>query len=430
MTGAKISVKRDDRGVWYCRPYLGLTASGRPYRPRRSFPECRTEAEALEAAREWAAELTSGGRVPSMALTDLLEGYVGVCAAMGASPNSVATYRTYMGYVRRGFRRGARADELTSLDFTAFQRRLLERGGEGGAPLSRTTVSGCYQFLRGAYRYLVAQGVVSENPMLAAAKPGPERREAAALDEYDLRSLAAWIDRALKKDAVPARDRVTAMGCWIALHTGLRAGEVCALRRRDVSAARGWVHVGGTVVEAGGPPRRKEKPKSSRSRRNVSVTPAEVAAIGRFEAWQGRELGVAGGSAFLVSADGEPMRPSALSSAFKRVARSLGLDPRASFHTLRHTHASWLISRGIDLITLSERLGHGSPDVTSKIYGHVVSGRDSAAAREIDALLREMGPAGDVAKACQPGASPQSGHTGGAAGQGPETGLIGGPSDK
>lgn len=407
---------RDANGTWWCRPYLGTGPDGRPRRPRRSFPGIEGEAEALEAARAWVERETSGGAVPSMALADLLEGYIGVLAAMGASPNSTATYRTYLGYVRRGFRRGARADELGPLDFTRFQVRLLESGGRGGSPLSRSTVNGVHQFLRGAYRYLVAQGVVASNPLLSTEHPRQERREALALDERDLGALAGWIDAALEGGA-PA-ERALALGCWLSLHTGMRAGEVCALRRRDVSPLRGWVHVGGTVVEAGGPPRRKEKPKSARSRRNVSVTPGEVAVLRAYEGWQEGRIGGSGGT-FLVSADGGPMRPSSLSRSFKALARGLGLDGRATFHTLRHTHATWLISRGIDLITLSERLGHSSPDITSKVYGHVVAGRDMAAAESIDALMR------DVAKPCQPGPPAGGGLDGETAGGGGRTGPPG-----
>jgi integrase len=63
----------------------------------------------------------------------------------------------------------------------------------------------------------------------------------------------------------------------------------------------------------------------------------------------------------------------------------LGLD--ISFHALRHTHASYLIDLGIDVVTISKRLGHSSPAVTLQIYAHLFRKDDSKAAAAIDKAL-------------------------------------------
>ena len=61
--------------------------------------------------------------------------------------------------------------------------------------------------------------------------------------------------------------------------------------------------------------------------------------------------------------------------------------PRVTFHALRHTHASVLINAGLDVLTISRRLGHSKPSVTLYIYGHLIKGADAVAADAIDALL-------------------------------------------
>jgi integrase len=61
--------------------------------------------------------------------------------------------------------------------------------------------------------------------------------------------------------------------------------------------------------------------------------------------------------------------------------------PRVSFHSLRHTHASMLIRAGVDILTVSRRLGHGKPSVTLDCYGHLVEGSDAAAAKAIEGLI-------------------------------------------
>jgi integrase len=77
--------------------------------------------------------------------------------------------------------------------------------------------------------------------------------------------------------------------------------------------------------------------------------------------------------------------PRAFSKEWARVAKAIGF-PGLSFHALRHTHASQLIDAGIDIVTISKRLGHAKPDITLRIYAHLFRKDDSKAAAINDAL--------------------------------------------
>ena len=61
--------------------------------------------------------------------------------------------------------------------------------------------------------------------------------------------------------------------------------------------------------------------------------------------------------------------------------------PDVTFHGLRHTHASQLIAGGVDIVTVSKRLGHAKPSVTLAIYAHMFHTDDSKAAAAINAAL-------------------------------------------
>jgi len=61
-----------------------------------------------------------------------------------------------------------------------------------------------------------------------------------------------------------------------------------------------------------------------------------------------------------------------------------------SFHALRHTHASALIAAGLDVVTVSRRLGHGSPGITLAIYAHRFANTDTAATRAMDAAMGKV----------------------------------------
>jgi integrase len=62
----------------------------------------------------------------------------------------------------------------------------------------------------------------------------------------------------------------------------------------------------------------------------------------------------------------------------------------AFLHSLRHTHASSLIAAGVDVLTISRRLGHATPSITLGIYGHLFSNTDDRAAQVIEALFAKV----------------------------------------
>jgi integrase len=60
-------------------------------------------------------------------------------------------------------------------------------------------------------------------------------------------------------------------------------------------------------------------------------------------------------------------------------------------HALRHTYASQLIDAGVDIVTISRRLGHAKPDITLRIYAHLFRKDDSKAANAINGALAALG---------------------------------------
>jgi integrase len=84
--------------------------------------------------------------------------------------------------------------------------------------------------------------------------------------------------------------------------------------------------------------------------------------------------------------DGAYQSPRAFSTRWRYTVERLKL-PAVTWHSLRHSHASMLIDAGIDVVTISKRLGHAKPDITLRVYSHLFTQSDAKAAEAINAAL-------------------------------------------
>lgn len=154
----------------------------------------------------------------------------------------------------------------------------------------------------------------------------------------------------------------------LALATGLRRGELLGLQWGDVGLDAGTLRVERSVEETKAGLRVKP-PKTKRGRRNLNLPPETIAML-RAHKVETLKVRLALGMANIVSdtlvfstVGGDLLSPDNLSRDWRRVSTSRKL-PRVSFHALRHTHASVLIRKGVDILTISRRLGHYKPSIT------------------------------------------------------------------
>lgn len=378
----------------YVRPYLGRTPDGRPIRPQHVLSGDPGDVAALEAeARAWLERVhpeAAAGVGASHRLGDMLERYVLMLEQNGHSANTVRTYRSRIRYAAPIARRPVR--EVRTYDVEMLFHHLIRPKGQGGLGLSNNTAIQFGWFLSGAFGWMASHGIVDHNPVRDATMPERGVYEAECFEGQDFEAISAALEGLrgpcdARAGADELRKREVGFAAYLALHTGMRVGEVCALRQRDARLARGHVHVGGTVVEVGGV-RRQSHTKGKKSR-NVAVSAAVADAIRAHGAAQAERLGRRGPDSPLVSVDGGIMRPTELSHDFSALCRSLGLGRGLTFHSLRHTHATMLLADGVDVKTVSERLGHSSPRVTMDIYAHVLPGRDAQAAEAFSRIAAQ-----------------------------------------
>ena len=147
-------------------------------------------------------------------------------------------------------------------------------------------------------------------------------------------------------------------------YTGMRIGEVLALRKSDVHITpdRSYVSVTGTYSYI--QKKRKERTKTKASKRDVDLPPKAVEIY--HEACELSKVDF-----LFVNSKQKTHKPPAISKSLKRREIKLNFNKHLTTHIFRHTHISKLAELGVPLHAIKERVGHESSDITEKIYLHV-----------------------------------------------------------
>jgi integrase len=255
------------------------------------------------------------------------------------------------------------------------------RDGKAGglAPRTRRHI---HRILSAALTRAVEQQLIARNPCDAFKKrlPKVERREMATLTAEQAQRLL---------DAI--RHNRVYWPVLIALATGMRRGEVLALRWRNADLDRGSLRVVESLEQTKAGLRFKA-PKSEKARA-ITLPAFAIAELRRLKREQAEELlrlGVRQGADTLLFArvDGEPMPPRSLTHEFAKVAGRVEDIPRVRFHDLRHSHATQLLLAAVHPKVAQERLGHSSISITLDLYSHVSATMQEDAAAKLDMAFK------------------------------------------
>lgn len=308
------------------------------------------------------------------------------------------TFERWSGFVHKRFIPEFGTVQLAKLSkdrVVAAYTKWLKSGGRKGYPLAPLTVKHLHRALSHALKRAVADGKVIRNVCDHIELPRVVAKEMHFLDECQ----AGYLLEAL-------RDTPLALVVKVALHSGLRRGELLALTWDAVEFDQERIVVRQSLEQTRAGIRVKE-PKTKGSRRSVSLDAGLMDELRRHRLFQRKErmaLGLPSTDKDFVfpqppysrgSKHQHPVGPNvawpphSLSSSFRwyvtEKATELPADLR--FHDLRHTHVALLGQAGVHPQVVSERLGHSSVSFTLQIYGHTFDQQDKEAASAIAAVL-------------------------------------------
>jgi integrase len=318
------------------------------------------------------------------------------------------TRRTYEGYIARHIRPALGKLQVGQLDgevFDSFYAQLrrcrIRCGGKAGLvdhrttrphecddrchphrcrPMSVSTVRQIHWILSGAMSRAVRWRWITTNPLDGAEPPSarapnpspPTAKQAARI------LAAAWDE-----------DAAWGTFVWLAMTTGARRGELCAIRRSHVDVDASILTIARSVTELG----RQEKDTKTHQQRRISLDAETVEILSTHIATLDETAAMLDvepdGETFLFSyspTGDAPMHPSSVTHRYARLVDRLNIN--TTLHKLRHYNATELVSAGVDLRTIAGRLGHGGGGTTTlRVYAAWVSEADQRAAAAVASKL-------------------------------------------
>ena len=235
--------------------------------------------------------------------------------------------------------------------------------------LSPSTVRYAYSVLRTALGRALKQGKVIRNVATLADPPAKGQREIRPLGRDQVRAFLEGIHG-------DPREALYVAACG----TGLRQGELLALRWSDVDLERGELTVRHTLQRF---TRQLAPTKTERSQRTLRLPRQVTAALAEHRSQQA--IVPLSGLVF-TTLTGVPLDSANVTRSLQRCLQRLGL-PRQRFHDLRHAFATLMIEGGEDLGVVSRILGHSNLATTADVYAHLTPAMLDRAADRMDAIL-------------------------------------------
>ena len=281
---------------------------------------------------------------------------------------------------------GAAMQRIQPSHLAELYATLMREGAVGGKPLAARTVNHVHRLLHRAFGHAVTWGLIHGNPAAHARPPRVIDTEIEIPDEAEIAAVLRRLEE---------RNRQMRVLATTALATGARRGELCGLTWRDFNAKVGTIRIERsleTTEEAG---LRIKAPKTKNGRRTIDIPASAVAELqAHWKAQQEERLAFGLGRAtpndlIFAMADGSPLEPDTLSRNW--LNNTLAATGRPiNLHALRHHHASSLIRAGVDVLTLSRRLGHANAAITLRVYGHLYPNTDDKALQAIEAMFARV----------------------------------------
>ena len=258
--------------------------------------------------------------------------------------------------------------KLTPPDVQALYSELLKT-------LSPNTVGKVHRLLHAAMKRALLSGLVVRNVIEATECPTPIAPP----------EIVTFTRDEIEKIYEAAKSYVGGRYfplVYLAISTGMRMGELLALRRQDIRGNE--ISISRNLQELNSGKLIISPPKTRAGRRIITVPP-DVIRVVLAPLSSSTVTGI--DSYIFATGNGTPISPRNIGRAWRGIMKLAGIQYR-NFHVLRHTHATDLLAQGVPIVEVAHRLGHARVSHTLELYGHAIPTYDQKISEKVAYLYR------------------------------------------
>ena len=280
-------------------------------------------------------------------------------------------------------------DIMKFYDLLEKDTQLVRKKGNNGSktkkPLSGKTILEHHRLLRAMLHKAVYWQLIVANPAERVQPPKARKPKRRSYDDEQTKILLENLE------LLSSEDTKYKVAIILTVFTGVRLGELMGLEWQDVDFKNGIISINRSSQYLADMGVFTKVPKTESSIREIAIPEFIISLLEKYKLWYEEQKSIYGelwtnSDRLFVQADGKPMHPSTISKWFVKYVGQIGL-PVINFHGLRHTNASLLVAKNIDIAVISARLGHAQISTTLDFYVHPLLSHNRKAGYALENLL-------------------------------------------
>lgn len=377
-----ISQRKD--GTWTARLNLGLDSDGK--RKIKAFYG-KTEREVKNKLKEYKKELIKNDfvEVQKTTVKEYMENWLVNVKRGELKPSSydrleqTCNYQIFphIGYMQ--------IHNLTSADIQNLINVLSDKG------YSYSSIKKAYNAINSCFTLAYNRGEIRRNPAICISLPNQIKKEESEIIFYEAEEIDLIEKYALEKYKNGKYKYDNGWYIILLLYTGLRIGEMLALKWENVNLINNTIRVSGNLKAVKNRDKTSDKsykiieqsPKTKSGNRIIPLADRAREALEYLSQHRHNDKYVA------TTKNGKNISARNIDRTFRSIIETAGIDKPAGVHSLRHTFASMLFKRGVDVKTVSEILGHSDVTVTYNIYIHIIDEQKTKAISLLNKPIQE-----------------------------------------
>lgn len=398
LGGINMAKRANGEGTTYYNEKRKLWIHEQSYIDNETGEKCRkkfaakTQKEALAKGREFKKSIDNGliSKANKITVGEWVDCWLNDYIKMKVRPRTWEKYKSCIDcYIKPRYQKVLLKD-LKSPDLQRHFNSLLQTGGNHGCGISSSTVRGCRRYFSMCLDSAIKAGLLEKNIVKLTESPKLTKAEIVTLSPDEIKLLLS------KASSISNNDYINTMFptlLEIALHTGMRQGELLGLKWTDIDFDANCIYIRRSLTFIVGKGAVFQEPKTNTSKRRILLTRSDIELLKKYRNLQyiySLELGDKYIDSNLVFCGmfGQPMHVGNLIKRyFKPLIKLCNIQGKFTFHCLRHTHATLLLQQGVNPKIVQERLGHSSIKMTMDIYSHVLPDMQNVAINALDKIF-------------------------------------------